>query len=103
MKIEIGESLVYSWLRHVKQCQVVQTNWKPSPRWWRNAIDFEPIIADINNNFQNLDMDIFGNNNIEQFFRQAEIDVLGVSNNQENEPPLYYFIDVAYHEGGVWM
>ena len=101
MKIEIGESLVYSWLRHVKQCQIVQTNWKPSPRWWMNTIDYEPIIADINNRFQNLDMDIFGNNNIEQFFRQAEIDVLGVSNNQENEPPLYLFIDVAFHEGGL--
>jgi hypothetical protein len=101
MKIEIGESLVYSWLRHVKQCQIVQTNWKPSPKWWRNSIDFEPIIADINNVLQNLDLDIFGNNNIEQFFRQAEIDVLGVSNNQENIPPLYYFIDVAFHEGGL--
>ena len=28
MKIEIGESLIYSWLRHEKQCQLVQTNWK---------------------------------------------------------------------------
>ncbi len=101
MKIEIGESLVYSWLRHVKQCQIVQTNWKPSPKWWRNQINFEPIIADINNVFQNLDLDIFGNNNIEQFFRQAEIDVLGVSNNQEDVLPLYYFIDVAFHEGGL--
>lgn len=33
MKIEMGESLFYSWLRHVKECQVVQTNWKPSPSW----------------------------------------------------------------------
>ena len=33
MKIEMGESLFYSWLRHVKDCQVVQNNWKPSPQW----------------------------------------------------------------------
>ena len=33
MKIEMGESLFYSWLRHVKECQAVQTNWKPSPAW----------------------------------------------------------------------
>ena len=33
MKIEIGESLFYSWLRHVKECQIVQTNWKISPKW----------------------------------------------------------------------
>lgn len=33
MKIEMGESLFYSWLRHVKECQVVQTNWKVSSQW----------------------------------------------------------------------
>ena len=33
MKIEMGESLLYSWLRHVKECQIVQTNWKISPQW----------------------------------------------------------------------
>ena len=33
MKIEMGESLFYSWLRHVKDCQIVQNNWKPSPQW----------------------------------------------------------------------
>lgn len=33
MKIEIGESLFYSWLRHVKECQLVQMNWKASPEW----------------------------------------------------------------------
>lgn len=33
MKIEMGESLFYSWLRHVKECQIVQTNWKASPQW----------------------------------------------------------------------
>ncbi len=30
MKIEVGESLCYSYLRHVKQCPIVQTNWKAS-------------------------------------------------------------------------
>ncbi len=33
MKIEMGESLFYSWLRHVKECQIVQTNWKASSQW----------------------------------------------------------------------
>ena len=33
MKIEMGESLFYSWLRHVKECQIVQTNWKVSSNW----------------------------------------------------------------------
>ena len=33
MKIEMGESLFYSWLRHVKECQIVQTNWTTSQKW----------------------------------------------------------------------
>jgi hypothetical protein len=33
MKIEIGESLLLSWPRHIKECQLVQTNWKPSSKW----------------------------------------------------------------------
>ena len=33
MKIEMGESLFYSWLRHVKECHLVQMNWKVSSQW----------------------------------------------------------------------
>ena len=31
MKIEIGESLACSYLRHVKHCWLVQANWKARP------------------------------------------------------------------------
>ena len=33
MKIEMGESLFYSWLREVKECQIVQTNWTTAKQW----------------------------------------------------------------------
>ncbi len=33
MKTEMGESLIYSWMRHIKKCQITQTNWKSSPEW----------------------------------------------------------------------
>lgn len=33
MKIEMGESLLCSYLKHVKGCQIVQTNFKVSPSW----------------------------------------------------------------------
>lgn len=33
MKIEMGESLMLSYLKHVLGCQIIQTNWKPSPTW----------------------------------------------------------------------
>lgn len=36
MKIEIAESMVYSWLRKVRNCRIVQTNWKPAPEWERS-------------------------------------------------------------------
>ena len=33
MKIEVGESLACSYLRHVKRCWIVQANWKASDDW----------------------------------------------------------------------
>lgn len=45
MKIEIGESLLYSWLRHEKKCQLVQMNWKASPAWeLKHAGEVENVI-----------------------------------------------------------
>ena len=35
----MGESLFYSWLRHVKECQIVQTNWTTSSQWQLNNED----------------------------------------------------------------
>ena len=29
----MGKSLFNSWLRHVKECQIVQNSWKISPSW----------------------------------------------------------------------
>lgn len=45
MKIEMGESLCASWLRHVKGCQIVQTNWSNSPTWesWNDGEHQEKI------------------------------------------------------------
>ncbi|WP_173383814.1 hypothetical protein [Fibrobacter succinogenes] len=36
MKIEIAENMLYSWLRHCKCCQIVQTNFKASSFWPKN-------------------------------------------------------------------
>ena len=33
MKIEMGESLLQSYLKHVKNCLISQTNWKTSSNW----------------------------------------------------------------------
>ena len=52
MKIEMGESLFYSWLRHVKECQIVQTNWKVSPQWnLKNETDLENLMKSVESRF----------------------------------------------------
>ena len=82
MKIEIGESLCYSWLRHVKDCQIVQTNWKPYPSW--QLLHEEGL-----NNFMqtsgkhftsHYDLRVYKkNSSLAQLLRQAEVDALGIS------------------------
>ena len=100
MKIEMGESLMYSYLRHVKLCQIVQTNWKASPGWTvSNTEKLYEIMNTVSKFYSDkYTVDIFGNNTPDQLMHQAEADVLGVSFNPE---PYVYGIDVAFHEGGL--
>lgn len=102
MKIEIGESLFYSWLRHVKQCQIVQNNWKISSQWENMHEDeLEKCMKMIDDYFQNkYNYKIFKNiSSIKQLLRQAECDVLGISI-CDNTTDIYA-VDVAFHEGGL--
>ena len=39
MKIEIGESLALSYLKHVKKCVIYQNNWKISSKWAKSDND----------------------------------------------------------------
>ena len=102
MKIEMGESLFYSWLRHVKQCHVVQSNWKVSPQW---ALVNDEEIADIYYTFSKEFLDEYGvdvfkkNSSVTQFLHQAECDVLGIS--IDSNEIAYYAVDVAFHENGL--
>jgi hypothetical protein len=101
MKIEMGESLLYSWLRHVKECQVVQTNWKVSPSWQLRDEDalqrFMDITAD---HFQRTyGYIIYKNNTLSQLLLQAEIDAVGIcliDNIVE-----VHAVDVAFHKDGL--
>lgn len=98
MKIEIGESLFYSWLRHVKNCRIVQTNWKTSSSW---KIYHEEDIVKLYDIALAEFTDCLTNENttrtptIWQFLKQAEIDVIGRNENDE-----FYVIDVAFHKNG---
>jgi len=102
MKIEIGESLIYSWLRHVKMCRVVQTNWKPSKMWPLNEQDkLNAFMKESQELFQvKYDYHIYKeNNDLSQLLQQAEIDVVGV--NGDNTETACFAVDIAFHIGGV--
>ena len=101
MKVEIGESLIFSWLRHVRGCPIAQTSWKPSPAWPIRheaslAADFERMreIA-----AQRLGFEVFRKSSFRQFIRQAEIDVLGLRFCDAGLSAVA--VDSAFHENGV--
>ncbi len=101
MKVEIGESLIFSWLRHVQGCPIAQTNWKPSPTWPMRsepglASDFEKMreIA-----AQRIGFEVFKKSSFQQFIRQAEIDVLGLRFGDAG--PAAVAVDSAFHENGI--
>ena len=98
MKIEIGESLGYSYLRHVKECWLVQTNWKPSEHWHRfmDDIELESLFESMRERFDSDGSVLKMTKNVAQFLQQAEIDVMGI-----DREGCVYAIDVAFHEAGL--
>ena len=102
MKIEIGESLFYSWLRHVKACQIVQTNWRVSPLWkLADTEKLEQVMQKVDANFgEKHGYQVFkGNKSLRQLLKQGECDALGM-HITENATETYA-IDVAFHEEGL--
>jgi hypothetical protein len=101
MKIEMGESLFYSWLRHVKECQVVQTNWKPSPSWQlHDETRLERFMDITDKHFQDkYCYDVYKNNSLSQLLMQAEVDSIGLCITGDSIE--VHAIDVAFHESGL--
>ena len=98
MKIEIGESLACSWLRHVCQCWLVQANWKFAEHWPRYLTDTE-----LEQQFQAMkgrfdpDGGVFKKTkDARQFLRQGEIDSIGV-----DDEGVVHAAEVAFHEAGL--
>ena len=102
MKIEMGESLFYSWLRHVKECQIVQTNWKTSPQWTLlHEEKLEEVKAQTDRYFRDRHgYDIYKKtSSLSQLLQQAECDALGMSILDGSTK--VFAVDVAFHEAGV--
>lgn len=62
--LEIGESLGESWLKHVRNCSIVQCNWKTSPRiLWQHLEEIDEILNELRIAFGDDSVDILGNGN----------------------------------------
>ena len=98
MKIEIAESLIYSYLKHVEGCRIVQTNWATSGNWTVTEYEKERARELFNKVASSEHFSgIFKNNSFDQLIKQAEIDVLGINTTEET----IYGIDVAFHSAGL--
>src|SRR5690606_20775344 len=93
--------LLLSWLRHVKECQIVQTNWKASAAWeLKNKDELLRFMGRSSDLFlEKYGYNLYKKSGLVQLIKQAEIDVLGI--NFEEEGNHIYAIDVAFHEGGL--
>lgn len=103
MKIEIAESLVFSWLRHVRGCVVAQTSWKPSPTWpVAREGELRKTFADVRRFAdEHIGVRIFKQGAFDQFVRQTEIDVLGLRLPDGTGARSVIAVDTAFHEAGV--
>lgn len=96
MKIEMGESLLQSYLKHVEQCMVTQTNWKASASWQIAEEDMQKA----GKLFERIKSHpgfggVFGSSSLTQALKQAELDVIGIRNDK------LYMVEVAFHENGL--
>ena len=98
MKIEIGESICYSYLRHVKQCWVAQTNWTVSDHWAKYRTDDElaAMFLSMKERFDRDGKVFKKTTGAAQFLNQGEIDVVGV-----DQQGGVHAMEVAFHERGL--
>ena len=102
MKIEMGESLFYSWLRHVKDCPIVQTNWTTSSQWNLQQQDKLEAIMEKSAAFfaERYGFQIYKHTaSLSQLLQQAECDAIGLAS--ADDTTKVYAVDVAFHEGGL--
>lgn len=110
MKIDIGESIVGSWLKHICGCQIIEHNWKPSKKWG-NVISpkkVEEIFKAVKKEYKkDLDVEFVSKDvkKLSGFILQGEIDLLGLSFMLDEKGMLniekFFAVDVAFHENGL--
>lgn len=111
MKLEMGESLIASWLKHNYSCQIVHQNWKASAKWDQciEKSKIEKLLKEIKKKFSELDLDFTTKKmKSSQMIQQGEIDCLGIclKISDFNDESLLmvdkiYAVEVAFHEDGL--
>jgi hypothetical protein len=103
MKIEVCEQMIGSWLKYEKGCQIVQTNWQPSPIAICSEEDYqnvEDFMNEVRDHVTGTELEIFKKSTAQQFISQCEIDVVGLRVIDGNIDALF-FVDSAFHEAGL--
>lgn len=98
MKADIGEDIMYAWVRHEKKCRIAQMNWKPSKAWNDNGAHID-ILKNAKEYFGEIDefKDALPPKvERDQIIRQVECDVLA----EDTEGKLLA-IEVAMHIKGL--
>lgn len=99
MKVEMGESLVRTWVRHNRRCQLAELNWKPSPVWHDSiSEEHEEIYQDAKIQF--AEYGVLLKSSLSQFMKQGEIDVLGIRLDQGRVNKVIA-VDIAFHSSGL--
>ena len=99
MSVDIGESLMQSWLRHVKGCQFVQTNWKPSRDVEYDIKKAEELLSIFREEYgEDLFYDTRKNAHREanSLIMETEIDAVGMDSKGN-----YHLAEIAFHNGGL--
>lgn len=96
MKIEIGESLMLSYLKHIKKCTFYQTNWKVSSNWGIDENTYDKVLFNYNNIIKNPEFSDIFKSELNQLIKQSEIDVIGFDGQNK-----IYTADIAFHENGL--
>ena len=98
----MGESLFYSWLRHVKECQIVQTNWTTSSQWQLKHEEHLARVMELTDKFfsEKYGYSIYKKtSSLSQLLQQAECDAIGIE--VQSGMNRIFAVDVAFHEGGL--
>ena len=115
--MEFGELIVKSYLKNIKKCEMVETNWKLLKEYKKDIIqnqNVKNLIEIVKENFRGIDLknnegdiiafdnsDILKNDSCEKFIsnrllNQVEFDVVGYSKEEG-----YLLNEVAMHTGGL--